>query len=313
MEAQAEAAAAELAEATVLPPLPLEAWEPTKETLHRFAQIVGKIRLASAPFRNHWWHVTLHVTTRGLTTGPMPHGDGAFAIDFDFVHHRLLVTTTSGGAESFPLADGLSVARFYDELSTRLARLGIAVDILSKPYGLTPADPFPTDTAHASYDPEYVRRWWRILVWSDAVFEGFSGRFVGKTSPVQLFWHSFDLAVTRFSGRAAPALDGADPVTRQAYSHEVISFGFWPGDATTRAPAFYSYTAPEPPALRDQPLRPEPAFWQDTGRGSLALLPYEELRRLPSPRTALLEFLESAYRAGTRTAGWDVATLAAGT
>ena len=297
-----------------LPPLPLEAWEATKETLHRYAQIVGKVRLVAAPFRNHWWHVTLGVTTRGLTTGPMPvpHGDGAFAIDFDFLDHRLVVTTTDGAVESFALVDGLSVARFYEELFARLAALGIDVAIVAKPYELSPNEPFPTDTAHASYDPESVERWWRVLVWSDAVFEAFGGRFGGKTSPVHLFWHSFDLAVTRFSGRSVPSPEGADPVTREAYSQELISFGFWPGDARIRAPAFYSYTAPEPAALREQPLQPRQAFWQDTGRGSRALLTYDDLRRLPSPQAALLDFLESAYRAGVRTAGWDAAALAAG-
>lgn len=292
------------------PPLPLEAWEPTKETLHRFAQIVGKVRLASAPPRNHWWHVPMYVTTRGLTTGPMPHGDRTFAIDFDFVDHRLVVTTSDGGLERFPLA-GMSVAQFYDALFERLAALGIEVAIDPRPYELADGVPFPTDTTHAAYDREYVGRFWRILTEIDAVFQEFSGRFGGKSSPVHLFWHSFDLALTRFSGRRAPELPGADRVTREAYSHEVISFGFWAGDPRVRAPAFYSYTAPEPPGLTDQPLRPPSAAWNTTERGTLALLMYDDLRREASPRAALLDFLESAYQAGAKTAQWDQQALAA--
>ncbi len=286
------------------PPLPLEEWEDTKNTLHRFAQIVGKIRLVSAPHANHWWHVTLYVTTRGLTTSPMPYGAMTFAIDFDFIDHRLVITTNSGAIESFGL-EGLSVARFYEQVFSRLSRLGIEVAILATPYDLTPAEPFATDTAHASYDKEYVNRYWRILTQVDMAFKEFSGRFTGKISPVNLFWHSFDLAVTRFSGRRAPEREGADRATREAYSHEVISFGFWPGDANVRAPAFYSYTAPEPAGLADQPLKPEEAFWADAGGSSTAMLMYDDLREMLSPRAALLDFLESAYHAGAAAAGWD--------
>ena len=295
-----------------LPPLPLEAWEETKETLHRFVQIVGKVRLTTAPRRNHWWHVPLYVTTRGLTTSAIPYGGRAFAIDFDFVDHRLVITTSGGTVEGFALADGLSVARFYQDLFARLRALGIEVAIRARPYELTPDLPFAEDQAHAAYDPVFVARWWRVLLQMAGIFEEFGGRFVGKSSPVHLFWHSFDLALTRFSGRRAPERAGVDPVTREAYSHEVISFGFWPGDARVRAPAFYSYTAPEPPGLTEQPLTPTAASWSDTGRGSLALLMYDDLRRLPAPRAALLEFLESAYRAGARTASWDEAAFAVG-
>jgi hypothetical protein len=286
------------------PPLPLEEWEDTKNTLHRFAQIVGKIRLALAPHSNHWWHVTLYVTTRGLTTSPMPYGDVTFAIDFDFIDHRLEISTSTGAVGAFGLED-LSVARFYEQVFSRLSQLGIEAAIVDKPFDLTPAEPFSADTRHASYDKEYVNRYWRILVQTDVVFKEFSGRFTGKQSPVQLFWHSFDLAVTRFSGRRAPEWEGADRATREAYSHEVISFGFWPGDANFRAPAFYSYTAPEPADLSNKPLQPEEAFWADMGGSSRALLMYDDLRKMESPKTALLDFLESAYRAGARTAGWD--------
>ena len=302
---EATASVKDASGADTFPPLPLEGWEDTKNTLHRFAQIVGKIRLASAPRANHWWHVTLYVTTRGLTTSPMPHGETAFAIDFDFIDHRLMITTSSGAVESFGL-EGLSVARFYEEVFSRLSRLGIDdIAIVARPYELAPADPFATDTTHASYNKEYVNRYWRILAQVDAVFKEFGGRFTGKISPVHLFWHSFDLAVTRFSGRRAPEREGADRVTREAYSHEVISFGFWPGDADVRAPAFYSYTAPEPPGLADQPLRPEGAFWADAGGSFTAMLMYDDLRQMISPKTALLDFLESAYHAGAVAAAWD--------
>jgi hypothetical protein len=296
---------------SAFPPLPLEKWEETKETLHRFVQIVGKIRLRSSPYRNHWWHVPLYISSRGLTTGPMPHRDMTFEVSFDFVAHELGIFTSAGGRMSFALQEGLSVADFYANLFAGLGALDIEVVIDTKPYDLA-GETLDADTAHASYDKEYVNRFWNILVQIDSVFEEFSGRFVGKTSPVHLFWHSFDLAVTRFSGRRAPEREGADSVTREAYSHEVISFGFWTGDENVRAPAFYSYAAPEPEGLSEQPLRPEQAFWATQGGSSMALLPYEDLRKADSTKVALLEFLESAYQAGARAARWDVEAFRAG-
>lgn len=293
----------------VFPELPLEAWEETKETLHRYTQIVGKIRLASAPFQNHWWHVTLYVSTVGLRTGPMPYEDITFEIEFDFVDHFLIVSTSLGIATEFPLTDGLSVADFYRQLNEALDELGIYVDINVKPYALPDTQMLDANTTHASYDPEFVWRFWQILVQADKVFKEFAGHFCGKSSPVHLFWHSLDLAVTRFSGRLAPKRDGADPVTREGYSHELISFGFWAGDANIRAPAFYSYTAPEPPGLADQPLQPDAAYWNVTNGSSMALLMYDEMRRMEDPRQALLDFLESAYRAGANLAEWDIAAL----
>ena len=293
------------------PPLPLEEWEATKQTLHRFAQIVGKVRLGLAPYRNHWWNVTLRLTTRGLTTPPMPTGDGrTVAMDFDFVEHQLVITSSDGARRAFPL-EGLSVAAFHDRLFAALAEVGVQASIWETPFDLQPATPFPRDDEHATYDRTYVERWWRILVRVEQVFEEFSGRFVGKTSPVQLFWHTFDFAVTRFSGKRAPDRPEADRVTREAYSHEVVSFGFWAGDDKVRAPAFYSYTAPEPPGLQAPPLQPEAAFWDDSGGSAMALLMYDDLRRLASPAEGLLAFLQSAYDAGAAAAGWDVAELAA--
>ena len=296
---------------SIFPPLQLGEWEETKETLHRYVQIVGKIRLRSAPRRNHWWHVPLYISSRGLTTGPMPHRDTTFEISFDFIAHELEISTSAGGRVSFALQEGLSVAGFYANLFAGLGALGIEVVIDARPYDLG-GERLDVDTAHASYNKEYVNRYWKILVQVDSVFKEFSGRFIGKTSPVHLFWHSFDLAVTRFSGRRAPEREGADPVTREAYSHEVISFGFWAGDANLRAPGFYSYTAPEPEGLTEQPLRPEQAFWATEGGGSMALLLYEELRKADSPKTTLLEFLECAYLAGARAAEWDMEAFRAG-
>jgi Family of unknown function (DUF5996) len=293
-----------------LPPLPLEEWEATKETLHLWLQIVGKIRLASAPPRNHWWHVPLYVDVRGLTTRRMHSLGGVpFQIDFDFLDHRLFVRTAEGQTESFDLADGLSVATFDAQLHTALARLGVDVVIGESPFGIPITTPFREDREHSSYDAEAVERFWRILDWSDAVLEEFAGWYCGKTSPVHLFWHSFDLAVTRFGGKRAPAMPKADPVTQEAYSHEVVSFGFWAGDPKVREPTYYSYTAPEPDGLREKALSPRGATWGELASSSLAVLPYETVRTAADPRATLLAFLESAYQAGASASGWDMEDL----
>jgi hypothetical protein len=292
-----------------LPELPLEQWEQTKNTLHLWTQIVGKIRMASTAPRNHWWHVPLYVDVRGLTTRRMHSPNGVtFQIDFDFVDHRLVVRTAGGAVESFALTDGLSVAVFDVQLHDLLRGLGIDVLIRELPFGVPMTTPFPSDAEHASYDAGAVERFWHVLDWTDSVFEEFAGWYCGKTSPVHVFWHSLDLALTRFGGRA-PALPDADPVTREAYSHEVISFGFWAGDQNVREPMYYSYAAPEPPGLSDQPLQPDQANWAEQNGGSMALLPYAAVRAAPDPRAALLAFLESAYQAGTKLTSWDRADL----
>jgi hypothetical protein len=294
----------------VLPELPLDAWEPTKNTLHLWAQIVGKVQLATTAPRNHWWNVTFAVGVRGLTTRLMHAHGRTFQIDFDFVDDRLVLRTGDGDVDSFALEDGLSVAQFDVKLHELLTRAGVDVAINEEPFGIAHlTTPFAQDTEHRAYDRDYVVRYWRALDWIGAVFEEFAGWFCGKTSPVQLFWHSLDLAVTRFSGRRAPKLDGADPVTREAYSHEAISFGFWPGDPNLGQAAFYSYTAPEPPGLREQPLVPAEASWIEMPTGSLALLPYDAVRTAADPRAMLLAFLQSGYDAGTEAAGWDRAEL----
>jgi hypothetical protein len=274
---------------TQLPDLPLESWEATKDTLHLWSQIVGKVRMASTAPRNHWWHVALYVDVRGLTTRRLHAKNGvALEVDFDFVDHRLVVTTSRGEVDSFELVDGLSVAKFDEKLHATLARFGIDVAIRETPFRLPTTTAFPVDREHASYDRDAVERFWRILGWTDAIFEEFAGWYCGKTSPVHLFWHSLDLALTRFGGRRAPARPDADLVTRETYSHEVVSFGFWAGDQTVREPSYYSYTAPEPVDIRAQPLHPEEAFWAELYGGSLALLRYEAVRVSPNPRAALL-------------------------
>jgi hypothetical protein len=289
-----------------LPDLALEAWEPTRDTLHLWCQILGKVKLASTPRRNHWWNVTLSVGVRGLTTRRMHRGGTTFQIDLDVLDDDLVVRTADGAEERLPLRDGLSVAEFDARLHGLLAGVGVDVEMLEQPYRTPISDiPFQADRTHASYDGEAVRRFWRALDWIDEVFEEFAGRSPVKTSPVHLFWHSFDLAVTRFSGRRAPEQPEADPITREAYSHELISSGFWAGDKDVRFPAFYSYTWPEPEGLREQPIGPSGAAWTAGPTGSLAMLPYDDVRAADDPRAALLEFLQSTYDAGARRAGWD--------
>jgi hypothetical protein len=294
-----------------LPKLALEGWEGTKNTLHLWLQIVGKVRLASTAPRNHWWHAPLYVDVRGLTTRRMHAASGAvFEVTFDFIDHRLVIATNSGQIEAFELVDGLSVAEFDDRLHATLRRLGVDVTIRETPYRLATETPFPEDEEHATYDRNAVERFWRILDWSDGVFEEFAGWYCGKTSPVHLFWHGLDLVVTRFSGKRVPATSSGSAVDREAYSHEVISFGFWAGDDKVKEATFYSYTAPEPAGLREQPLHPSEAVWAEEGRSPAALLPYEAVRTAANPRVALLAFLESAYQAGASTAGWDRDDLA---
>ena len=290
------------------PSLPLQAWVDTKETLHRYCQIVGKIRLALVPFRNHWWHVTLYVDTRGLTTGPMPVADGrTIEIKFDFVAHHLILSTSDGAVESFPIIDGLTCMDFYTKVFNALHNLRANVSINPAPYELD-GPLLSADRDHRTYEADSVAQFWRILLRVADVLGDFAGWFNGKQSPVHLFWHSFDLAMARFSGRPAPTRPDANRVNREAYSHEVIAFGFWAGDDRVPYPAFYSYTAPAPPTLTAQPLRPAGSVWDAEAR--MALLPYEVVRAARDPRSVLLEFLTSAYEAGAESAHWDVAEFA---
>jgi hypothetical protein len=292
--------------------MPLDEWRPTKNTLHLYLQIVGKIRLTMHPRINHWWHVPLYVSPRGLTTRAIPFAGGNFEIEFNFKDHQLEMRTSSGGHEEFALYDGLTVADFYSSVIANLAKLGIQTKIWAIPYEAPSTTPFAEDRENHSYDKKYIERFHQILVAVDDIFEEFRGRFTGKSTPVHLFWHSFDLALTRFSGRPAPPMPEANMVTREAYSHEVISFGFWYGDDkpnSVAAPAFYSYAAPEPAGLADEPLSPPSAKWAGSNGAHLALLMYDDVRATENPREVVLEFLESAYQAGGRRANWPLNEL----
>ena len=288
------------------PDLPLAAWKPTCETLHMWTQIVGKVRLAFAPPMNHWWQVPLYVSSRGLTTSPIPYKKGIFEVEFDFLTHELVIQTNDGRNKRLPLRP-LSVADFYAEFMASLRSLGIDVKIWTTPVEIPNPIPFERDTEHASYDREYVTRFWRSLVLCDEIFKEFRCGFVGKASPVHFFWGSFDLAVTRFSGRRAPPRPDADPITREAYSHEVISAGFWPGSGDIKDAAFYAYAAPEPEGFGQAQVRPAGAFYHSQLREFLLM--YDDVRKAPSPSTALLDFLQSTYEAGANLAKWNRAEL----
>lgn len=297
----------------LFPALPLDTWRDTKETIHRFAQVVGKIRLAASPRRNHWWNVPFHLTGRGITTRPMGLRDGnpVFCIDFDFVAHELVISVVDGQTATFSLVDR-SVADFYHTTMSTLQDFGISI-YLDKPHPFDLPDSsrsFADDDEHHTYQPDLVHRYWVILSQVNLVLEEFSARYNGKISPVHHFWHSFDVAVARFSDRVIPPAPGANAVNREAYSREVISSGFWFGDdVTLPKPAFYSYTAPEPTDLADQPLRPASAGWQGDRSEHLAILLYDDARKAPDPVATVLDFFESAYEAGSRLAGWDQAAL----
>lgn len=293
---------------TSFPELPLEKWRSTKDTLHLYAQIVGKIRLAMHPRLNHWWHVPLYVSPRGLTTRPIPFGRGNFEIVFDFIDHRLEITASTGEKRRFELEEGLTVADFYKNVFENLGALSITPTIRAVPYEAPSKTPFAEETEFHSYDKEYIEKFHRILITVNDIFEEFRGRFTGKSTPVHMFWHSFDLALTRFSGRPGNVREDAGTVEREAYSQEVISFGFWPGDDNIPAPAFYSYTAPEPAGLTEEPIKPEAAKW-NTDKGAMALLMYDDVRNSENPRESILQFLDSTYLAGAKCANWNVSDL----
>ena len=284
------------------PSLAFEAWRDTCETLHMWTQIVGKVRMELSSFVNHWWHVTLYVTPRGLTTSPIPYQGSTFEVTFDFIDHNLLILTSYGAAKALPLIPR-SVAAFYREFMACLYALGIEVTINTLPSEVYNPIRCDEDEVHASYDPVYANRFWRILVQTDTVLKHYRSPFLGKSSPVHFFWGSFDLALTVFSGLRAPERQGADRMTREAYSHEEISCGFWPGNDRFPTPAFYAYTYPEPPGLKTVSIRPTEAFY--SLELSEFLLNYDDVRSASSPDQALLEFFQSTYEAGATLAQWD--------
>jgi hypothetical protein len=296
-----------MSEISSWPDLPLSDWSDTCETLHRWTQIVGKVRMTLTPLVNHWWNVTLYVTSRGLATSPIPYGARTFDVTFDFCEHRLLIACSDSRTESLPLAP-MSVMDFYREFMRRLRSLGIDVHIWTMPSEIENAVPFDQDRAHAQYDPAFAQRFWRALLQADRVMQAFRARFIGKVSPVHFFWGSFDLAVTRFSGRTAPPPTGTTPnvagwVMAEAYSHEVSSCGFWPGNGGYGRAAFYVYAYPEPPSYGETRLRTADAFY-DRGLGQF-ILPYDAVRRSSDPDALLLGFLQETYAAAADQARWD--------
>ena len=291
-----------------LPPLPLEPWSETKQALHLYLQVIGKVRMALHPKQNHWWHVTLRAGPRGFTTGPIPVGDRSIELELDVLESRVTLACSSNQTRHVPITDGLSVATFYEQVMGMLAEAGYTPKVIAKPYDAPKVGsdvPFAEDDAPRPWDADAVRSFWAIVRWSTSVFTEFRGRFTGKHSPVQVFWHSLDLAYTRFSGRAAP-MEGGTASDREAYSHEVTSVGFWAGDDNVPAPAFYAYAYPEPEGLGSTTLEPDAASWNDLGTSHMALLMYDEVREADDPRQALLDFCESTYRQAAELAGWDV-------
>jgi Family of unknown function (DUF5996) len=284
------------------PPLPFPEWEDTCDTLHMWTQIVGKTRMVLTPVENHWWNVPLYVTTRGLSTSPVLYENETFEVEFDLIAHKLAVRTSEGEEHSIPLFPR-SVAEFYREYMACLRSLGIEVSIHLTPDEFDDRTPFDQDHRHASYDTKHVESFRRILVNTDRIFKEFRSRFVGKCSPVHFFWGSFDLAVSRFSGRPSSLPPNVDPITREAYSHEVISCGFWPGDRRYKQPAFYSYTSPAPPGIEIEQVRPSAARWDGPLREFI--LNYDEVRGAESPAQAILDFCQSTYEAGAKLAQWD--------
>ena len=293
-----------------LPPLPLASWKDTLATVHMWTQVVGKVRLKLCPLVNHWWNVPFYLTARGMTTSAMPYQRGAsqetisgtIEVCFDFIDHKLLLETSEGRTVAIALKPQ-SVAEFYERFIAALAELGVAVKIWTTPCEIPDPIPFEKDDVHAAYDAEAVNKFWRILAWVDQVLKEFRASFLGKVSPVHFFWGSFDLAVTRFSGRRAPERPGADSITREAYSHEVSSAGFWPGGGDIAGPAFYSYAAPEPAGLAERKIRPQAAFYHPQMKEFLLM--YDDVRTADSPKAAVMEFLESTYKAAADLGKWD--------
>lgn len=290
---------------TTLPQLPYDQWKETKITLHLFTQIVGKVRMSLVPRHNHWWHVPLYVTPRGLTTSFMPYNNGCLEMLFDFKHHQLVTRTNQGETSRIPLQN-ISVAEMYARVLAGLNKLGVKVQIKDEVFDPTKVGsdiPYSKDDRDV-YDSEYVERFFAILLRVNSAFMEFRGRYLGKCSPVHMFWHSFDLAVTRFSGRRADISPDADSVTKDAYSHEVSSVGFWPGDNNMPMAAFYNYTAPEPAGIETHILQPSAAWWEKLESSHMALYKYDDFRKSKRPRHDLLSFCQSSYEAGAESGNW---------
>jgi hypothetical protein len=297
-----EAMRSEASDYEALPALPFDSWRETFETLHMWTQIIGKVRLKLCPLVNHWWNVPFYVTARGMTTAAMPYQQRDIEVRFDFIEHKLTLESSEGRVTTMALT-AQSVAEFYKKFMAALSELDVSVHIWTMPSEVPNPTPFELDNVHAAYDLQAVHKFWRILVWVDQVFKEFRAGFQGKASPVHFFWGSFDLAVTRFSGRVAPERPGADSITREAYSHEVSSAGFWPGGGDIKGPAFYSYAAPEPARFAEQRVRPQAAFYHQQMKEFLLM--YDDVRAAASPKATLMEFLQSTYDAAADCGKWD--------
>jgi hypothetical protein len=291
----------------LLPALPLDSWKDTLATLHMWTQVVGKVRLKLSPLVNHFWNVPFYLTATGMTTSAMPFPRGTVEVKFNFVDHRLWIESTSiqtGKVSAVGVAlEPQSVAEFYRKVMGALGEVGVEVKIWTRPCEILDPVNFDQDHVHVAYDAEAVNKFWRALVWVDQVFKEFRGEFLGKVSPVHFFWGSFDLAVTRFSGRRAPERAGVDSITREAYSHEVSSAGFWPGGGEIKGPAFYSYAAPEPAGFAERKVCPEAAFYHKQMKEFFLM--YDDVRNAASPKAALMEFLQSTYEAAADCGNWD--------
>ena len=294
-----------------LPELPLKAWEQSQITLHLWMQIVGKIKLAVMPHQNHWWHITFKVATNGLTTGPIPHPQGMFEIEFDFVNHHLHLNTSWGDYGGFKLVDGMSVATFHKRVFEVLESIEVYPKILGIPYDHPCEEPFAECETHSSYQADWVNKFFQVLVFTNNVFSKFTTRFSGKVSPVHLFWHHLDLAVARFSGKRGPEMSEEAPIAdRIAYSHETFSAGFWSGDQNVRGAAFYSYMYPAPEGMEKGALLPEKAWWEMGSGSPMAMLMYDDLLKSENPKQDLLDFLQTSFDAGKDLAGWSDELLA---
>jgi len=288
------------------PPLPLDSWRDTRDTLQMWMQIAGKICLARTPRVNHFWNIAFQITPRGLMTPPMPHGSRSFTMTFDFLAHELVIETSDGSRQTIPLQPQ-TVADFYRRLTDTLREMGLETRIWTMPVEVPDPIRFEQDVTHRSYDRDAARRAHEALLTMKPVFDTFRAEFIGKCSPLHFFWGGFDLAVTRFSGRRAPERPGADAVTRESYSHEVISHGWWPGSGAVSQPAFYAYAAPEPDGLKTTPVQPAAAFYST--EMSIFVLPYEAVRTSPTPEADLRSFLKSTYETAATLAQWDRTSL----
>ncbi len=299
-------------QSTALPQLPFESWNDTRITIHIILQILGKTRLASTPRKNHWWYITLYVSPAGFSTHAIPVKEGleSVSLEFNVLRKAVVITQSSGEEKTISLESNPSIAEFYKEYTRSLEGTGLSTGFVEKPFDLGIDTPFEKLTEYHHYDWQVIEKFWKLMQWNNSILKEFSGRFYGKSCPVHIYWHHLDLVVTRFSGKKLPAMEASAKILeKDTYSHEQISFGFWAGDPNVPEPMYYSYTYPSPKGIDEEPLHPKTARWQESNGSPMALLRYEDVRNSSNPRKAVLDFLESAYRAGTKRAQWNMEEL----